>query len=140
MPKEEVNLLPAVSTENNGGSMSGSDKEMLIKAILDLKRDVEALKAKVNDLTVLPPHTEEPDDQDPNGPNLGNEIRKVVDIKPEVPDEPEEDQKDLSIQDFKKNSIIKALKKHDGNRTKAAKEVGIAERTLYRYLKKYNLD
>ncbi len=140
MPKEEVNLLPAVSTENNGGSMSGSDKEMLIKAILDLKRDVEALKAKVNDLTVLPPHTEEPDDQDPNGPNLGNEIRKVVDIKPEVPDEPEEDQKGLSIQDFKKNSIIKALKKHDGNRTKAAKEVGIAERTLYRYLKKYNLD
>ena len=140
MPKEEVNLLPAVSTENNGGSMSGSDKEMLIKAILDLKRDVEALKAKVNDLTVLPPHTEEPDDQDPNGPNIGNEIRKVVDIKPEVPDEPEEDQKDLSIQDFKKNSIIKALKKHDGNRTKAAKEVGIAERTLYRYLKKYNLD
>ena len=140
MPKEEVNLLPAVSTENNGGSMSGSDKEMLIKAILDLKRDVEALKAKVNDLTVLPPHTEEPDDQDPNGPNLGNEIRKVVDIKPEVPEEPEEDQKGLSIQDFKKNSIIKALKKHDGNRTKAAKEVGIAERTLYRYLKKYNLD
>ncbi len=140
MPKEEVNLLPAVSTENNGGSMSGSDKEMLIKAILDLKRDVEALKAKVNDLTVLPPHTEEPDDQDPNGPNIGNEIRKVVDIKPEVPEEPEEDQKDLSIQDFKKNSIIKALKKHDGNRTKAAKEVGIAERTLYRYLKKYNLD
>ena len=140
MPKEEVNLLPAVSTENNGGSMSGSDKEMLIKAILDLKRDVEALKAKVNDLTVLPPHTEAPDDQDPNGPNLGNEIRKVVDIKPEVPDEPEEDQKGLSIQDFKKNSIIKALKKHDGNRTKAAKEVGIAERTLYRYLKKYNLD
>ena len=140
MPKEEVNLLPAVSTENNGGSMSGSDKEMLIKAILDLKRDVEALKAKVNDLTVLPPHAEEPDDQDPNGPNLGNEIRKVVDIKPEVPDEPEEDQKGLSIQDFKKNSIIKALKKHDGNRTKAAKEVGIAERTLYRYLKKYNLD
>lgn len=140
MPKEEVNLLPAVSTENNGGSMSGSDKEMLIKAILDLKRDVEALKAKVNDLTVLPPHTEEPDDQDPNGPNIGNEIRKVVDIKPEVPEEPEEDQRDLSIQDFKKNSIIKALKKHDGNRTKAAKEVGIAERTLYRYLKKYNLD
>ena len=140
MPKEEVNLLPAVSTENNGGSMSGSDKEMLIKAILDLKRDVEALKAKVNDLTVLPPHTEAPDDQDPNGPNLGNEIRKVVDIKPEVPEEPEEDQKGLSIQDFKKNSIIKALKKHDGNRTKAAKEVGIAERTLYRYLKKYNLD
>ena len=140
MPKEEVNLLPAVSTENNGGSMSGSDKEMLIKAILDLKRDVEALKAKVNDLTVLPPHTEEPDDQDPNGPNIGNEIRKVVDIKPEVPDEPEEDQKGLSIHDFKKNSIIKALKKHDGNRTKAAKEVGIAERTLYRYLKKYNLD
>ena len=140
MPKEEVILLAAVSTENNGGSMSGSDKEMLIKAILDLKRDVEALKAKVNDLTVLPPHTEEPDDQDPNGPNLGNEIRKVVDIKPEVPEEPEEDQKGLSIQDFKKNSIIKALKKHDGNRTKAAKEVGIAERTLYRYLKKYNLD
>ena len=149
MPKEEVNLLPAVPADGNGGPMSGSDREMLIKAILDLKRDVEALKARVNETyvqpTVLTPHPEEPEDQDPNGPKIIKEVRKVVDIKPAEPEEPEEPEEpankgDLSIQDFKKNSIIKALKKHDGNRTKAAKEVGIAERTLYRYLKKYNLD
>ncbi|MCQ2076542.1 MAG: sigma-54 dependent transcriptional regulator [Bacteroidaceae bacterium] len=38
-----------------------------------------------------------------------------------------------------KNSIEKALKHNKGNRSKAAKELGISERTMYRRLKEYGL-
>lgn len=46
----------------------------------------------------------------------------------------------LSIADMEKELIIKALKKHDGTRKKAAMDLGISERTLYRKLKEYEID
>ena len=42
----------------------------------------------------------------------------------------------LSIKDANEDLIRKALEKHDGNRKKAAEELGISERTLYRKLPK----
>ena len=38
----------------------------------------------------------------------------------------------LSLKDTQEDLIRKALEKHDGNRKKAAEELGISERTLYR--------
>jgi transcriptional regulator with PAS, ATPase and Fis domain len=45
----------------------------------------------------------------------------------------------LSLQDKEIDLIKKALEKHHGKRKKAAKELGISERTLYRKIKQYNL-
>ena len=36
--------------------------------------------------------------------------------------------------------MLKALEKHGGNRKLAAEEVGISERTLYRWLEKYKIE
>jgi transcriptional regulator with GAF, ATPase, and Fis domain len=41
----------------------------------------------------------------------------------------------LNIQDKEREMIIKALKKHNGQRKIAAQELGISERTMYRKLK-----
>jgi transcriptional regulator of acetoin/glycerol metabolism len=41
----------------------------------------------------------------------------------------------LNIQDKEREMIIKALKKHNGQRRSAAQELGISERTMYRKLK-----
>jgi transcriptional regulator with PAS, ATPase and Fis domain len=46
----------------------------------------------------------------------------------------------LSLEDREKELIIKALEKHKGKRKKAADELGISERTLYRKISEYNLD
>ena len=43
------------------------------------------------------------------------------------------------IEALKKEEIKKALKKHNGNRTKAAEELGIRREVLSRYVKKYKL-
>ncbi|WP_028121008.1 sigma-54 interaction domain-containing protein [Epilithonimonas tenax] len=46
----------------------------------------------------------------------------------------------LSLQNNEKDLIIKALDKHKGRRNKAADELGISQRTLYRKIKQYNLE
>ncbi len=45
----------------------------------------------------------------------------------------------LSLQKKEKDLIIKALQKHNGRRRKAAQELGISERTLYRKIKEYDI-
>ncbi|RMD75873.1 MAG: sigma-54-dependent Fis family transcriptional regulator [Bacteroidetes bacterium] len=46
----------------------------------------------------------------------------------------------LSLEEMEKEYIKKALKKHNGRRKDAARELGISERTLYRKIKQYNID
>ena len=45
----------------------------------------------------------------------------------------------LSLEETEKQLVIKALKVHGGNRTKAAAELGISRRTLHRKLNEYGL-
>ena len=46
----------------------------------------------------------------------------------------------LSVQEAEKQLIIRALKETNGNRSLAAKRLGISRRTLYRKLKEYGLE
>lgn len=142
MPKEDVNLLPAIQDSGRGETMSDSDRQMFIKAILDLKREVDDLKARVNgaaheDPVVLNPHVmaEEAEWQGQGAPVSSEEIGKVVDIN--VQDNQSDD---LSIKKSNLENIVKALEKHHGNRKLAAREVGLSERTLYRKIKEYHLE
>ena len=78
---------------------------------------------------------EEPEWQGQGTPVPSGTIGKVVDIKAE-----EQPSQDLSLNRSKVDIIVKALEKHHGNRKLAAEEVGISERTLYRWIEKYHLD
>lgn len=46
----------------------------------------------------------------------------------------------LDIRETEKRNIIKALERNHNNRRKAANQLGISERTLYRKIEKYGLD
>jgi DNA-binding NtrC family response regulator len=54
--------------------------------------------------------------------------------------EPEKEQENLNLSDLSKQMLEKALERNHGNRKKAAQELGISDRTLYRRLKQYGLD
>jgi two-component system response regulator HydG len=45
----------------------------------------------------------------------------------------------LSMEEAEKQLIVRALRAHDGNRTKAAQDLGISRRTLHRKLNEYGL-
>jgi transcriptional regulator with PAS, ATPase and Fis domain len=136
MPKDESGLLPVVAKEMRGDPLPDSERQMIIKAILDLKQEVDNLKARME--TWVPPvpalkPADEPDWQGPGAPVPSVEVGKILDIHKEEP-------RTLSLQKISKEVIMKALEMHDGNRKLAAKEVGISERTLYRWIDKYRLN
>lgn len=54
----------------------------------------------------------------------------------EIKNEPET----LNLSDLGRQMVEKALERNGGNRKKAAKELGISDRTLYRRIKQYGLD
>ena len=46
----------------------------------------------------------------------------------------------LNLRESNREKTIKALERTGGNRKKTAKELGISDRTLYRWLKEFGLD
>jgi len=46
---------------------------------------------------------------------------------------------DLNLQNIEKLLVQKAIEKHEGNISKAAKELGLTRAALYRRLEKFNL-
>ena len=49
-------------------------------------------------------------------------------------------QNDLTVKEAEKQLIVRALKETDGNRTQAAKKIGMSRRTLHRKLHSYHLE
>ncbi len=77
---------------------------------------------------------------DSHQPATGGAYRPVI-LPTEVEKaEAEVIEENLSLEEMEKEYIKKALKKHNGRRKDAARELGISERTLYRKIKQYNLD
>ena len=121
LPDEQDSLLPATAAPAASGSLGDEDKKMIIKAILDLKQEVDALKHIVHsggslDAIAPPaaPHIEDPEEQIPSY------------------DEPEP--QPLDMKHMRDELIERALLRHGGSVALAAKELGISERTIYRKL------
>lgn len=64
---------------------------------------------------------------------------QIQDITPEA-EEVEQHEESLSLEQKEREMIAKALEKNNNRRKKAAKDLGISERTLYRKIKQYGLD
>ena len=136
LPAEAGTVLPALAEDK--GAFNKDEKEMLIKAILDLRQEVEKLNAAVfgdtasqRRLPALMPQ-EEPETQ------LSEPVEEAEWQEPaiDVQDVREEQAApDLSLENVSKDLMQRALDKHHGNRKAAAAELGISERTLYRRLK-----
>ena len=160
--------LPAVTQK--GGGMSSSDfnseREIMYKILFDMRNDLNDLKSLTSELIKNRENSDfshqeknlinrvfTPENQAPNpGSMLYFEnqnqyqnptiITETSDNYDEVEDiEIEETKPDsLSLQNNERELIVKALEKHKGRRNKAADELGISQRTLYRKIKQYNLE
>ncbi|MBR6457245.1 MAG: sigma-54-dependent Fis family transcriptional regulator [Bacteroidales bacterium] len=124
MPREAEQVLPAISTEAPGGSrMSDDDMRAIVKAILDLKQEVDRLKkivesqpaAVAGHAVAVPVDNDEAEWQesqpaDPAGPAV------------------------KSIRQSNDELYASTLAKYDGKVKLAAAELGVSERTIYRWL------
>ena len=135
IPKEEPNLLPA-TTSHQDTFEGSSEREAIIRTLLQLKQDVDYLKEVVakaglgrTSATAIPPpsHRLEEEDMEP-AIMLSEEDPEDQDFQEQVPEI-------MSIKNASMDLIEKVLRKHGGNRKAAASELGISERTLYRKIK-----
>lgn len=143
MPAEDASMLPVASSAPMESGLSDSDKQMIVKAILDLKQEVDNLKAQVGNMSSAPalkpaePVAEDAEWQGQGTPGRHAEIKKIIEIDSNPK---EEEPENLSLKQNEVELIAKALERHDGNRKLAAQELGMSERTLYRKISKYDLD
>ena len=127
-----------------------SEREILYKILFelrgnvnDMRREMGALKKQIEDVQsnrhvtssdVLPPTQLAP--ISPIQP-----ISSVMeDAEAEEYVEPERELESLNLSDLSRQMLEKALERNGGNRKKAALELGISDRTLYRRIKQYGLD
>ena len=134
IPREEPNLLPAVSASSQESAENPGEREAIIRMLFQLKQDVDYLKEVVAAAGLgrqSVPAISAPEDM-PVVP-----IREMVadDEDPEEQDFQEQEPEDMSIRTASLELIDKVLRKNGGNRKAAAVELGISERTLYRKIK-----
>ena len=134
IPKEEPNLLPALSSSPQESLESASEREAIIRMLFQLKQDVDYLKDVVAKAGL----------GRPSAPALAapeelqmSQVQDVMEVEedPEEQDFQEQAAEDMSIKAASLDLIDKVLRKHGGNRKAAAAELGISERTLYRKIK-----
>lgn len=139
-----------LATLNTTGSHSyESEREILYKILYELRGNVSDLRREMNNLrkqldtahnaTVTPAGTNLPSiiaEQPAPIPPTPRTSPTVQDAVAEEISEPES----LNLEDIGRQMVEKALDRNGGNRKKAAQELGISDRTLYRRIKQYGLD
>lgn len=149
--------LPAVIGGNEKEADFSSEREILYKVLFDMKSDLNDLKKLTHELM----ENENLTSVQKNNPELikkiyGEEDNKTLEfITPEnkpinqQPPPPVNDydyaetvieEEPLSLLDKEIEMIKLALKRSNGKRKIAAKELGISERTLYRKIKQFDLN
>ncbi len=159
---DEKSSLPALAGKED---QNFSERDIFYKVLFDLRQDVSDLKKVV--LKMIE-NNESPNDfihdnqellkqvldYDENGVATPSASPYLVrPSSPSVRHQEEDDNhevyveaieavedENLSLEDKEKEMIRKALMKHRGRRKKAAAELGISERTLYRKIKQYELE
>ncbi len=148
---ESTMLAPLSSGDSHSYE---SERELLYKILYDLKGNVSDLRRELNGLrdkldnpSAMPqqmagysgntqqipqgyvPNMQQGQPYSPNAQQMEYAVAEEVQ-EPEV----------LNITDVRRTLLQKALERNGGNRKKAAAELGISDRTLYRQIKQYGLN
>ena len=162
--------LPSIANrpKNSMSTEFNSEREIMYKILFDMKNDLNDLKALTSELIKNRDNNtfsnQEKDlisriytnDQNINPNSLlyfeQPPIQTPTIITPiddeydknfttvDIDIEDHQNDNSLSLVNNEKELIIKALEKHNGRRNKAADELGISQRTLYRKIKQFDLE
>lgn len=132
----------------SGDHSYANEREVLYQILIDMKANVDTLKTEVNTLrTQIDEQRALSGAAGFNTPteacafNLPEKKEKSANVTPSVFMDAVEVQeaKTLNLREMSHQALIKVLEKNGGNRKKAAEELGISDRTLYRRLKEFDI-
>ncbi len=143
-------------TKTSGEHSYESEREILYKILYELRGNISDLRRDVSNLRKQIDETR--DLKEVAGrfstsfigagktpvPAVANDIPGVSAYTTSAQDAEAEEIKSepecLNLNDLGRQMVEKALERNEGNRKKAAQELGISDRTLYRRIKQYGLD
>ena len=151
IPDDKESTQLATIRPEGGDHSFESEREILYKILFelrgnvnDMRREMSELKKQIEDVQsgVAPTSQQLPTTQlAPRELSTVNpQLSTMEDAEAEEYIEPEKEPENLNLSDHGKQLLQKALDRNNGNRKKAAQELGISDRTLYRKLKAYGMD
>ncbi len=156
LPDDQATRLPVLLKDSGQATAGFSERELLYQVLFDMRRDITEMKKVITEI-LQEGHSAPMDErarlidqlyQEKDLPQVWHAGDEPPVVSPEVHhqvvDAYEEEahevyEESLSIQDKEKDLIVRALQKYGGRRKKAAQELGISERTLYRKIKEYEI-
>jgi len=138
IPQDRESTQLATIQRDGGEHSFESEREILYKILFelrgnvnDMRREMGALKKQIEEVQGggAVTHTVAPIQP----------VHALEDAIAEEYIEPEKEPESLNLSDLGRQMLEKALERNNGNRKKAAQELGISDRTLYRRLKQFGL-
>ena len=134
-----------------------SEREILYKIlyelrgnIADLRRDLTSMRKQIDEerelrqaglnSAMIEGTTRVPAIMEGSGFRESGSFRKPSPQDADAEEIKAEEPESLNLNDLGRQMLEKALERNGGNRKKAAQELGISDRTLYRRIKQYGLD
>jgi len=139
IPQDRESTQLAVVNKGSDHSFE-NEREILYKILFelrgnvnDMRREMSQLKKQMEDVKTAPSQAINPIQTiNPITPILEEaEAEEYIDPQPE--------QENLNLSEMGRQMLEKALERNGGNRKKAAQELGISDRTLYRRLKQFGM-
>lgn len=157
IPQDTESTELALVDKGQGSHSYESEREILYKILYELRGNVSDLRRDLNNVRkqletyreleetahyrhlategaqTLPATTQDafrPDDKEVEDA-VAEEIQET---------RPQKEEESLNLNDNQRQMVVRALERNNGNRKKAAQELGISNRTLYRRIKEYGLE
>lgn len=157
IPQDTESTELALVDKGQGSHSYESEREILYKILYELRGNVSDLRCDLNNVRkqletyreleetahyrhlategaqTLPATTQDafrPDDKEVEDA-VAEEIQET---------RPQREEESLNLNDNQRQMVVRALERNNGNRKKAAQELGISDRTLYRRIKEYGLE
>lgn len=159
LPQQHESSLPTLfgQQQRHEERSFANEREILYQVLFDMKKDMAEMKKVIADLMAnrAPEHVSQPIHTEstyyPTPTHHESDRLNIVhtphtshqphfDANTAVEDTEEYIEESLSLTDAERDMIIRALEKHKGNRRRAAEELNISQRTLYRRIKEYGLE
>ena len=142
---QESTQLATIHTESDRSFEN--EREILYKILFELRSNVNDMR---HEMSTLKKQLEDVKGGDSTTPLATTQLSPIQHMNPVTPAledavaeeyiEPENEPENLNVNEWSRQALEKALERNGGNRKKAAQEMGISDRTLYRRLKQYGLD